>query len=182
MFEAVNRPHAEIVFEKMIAGLIETREEFRGEIWLEVFILGGYTADSSEVRKISQWVKRIRPDRVQMNTVTRPPAERYAVTVSRSRLGSLARLFEPTAEVIADYRGAHERADFRASRNTVLHLLERRPCSLAELSQGLGIHRNEALKYIEELLAAKDIELVRSSNRTFYRASRSRREHGGGNP
>jgi wyosine [tRNA(Phe)-imidazoG37] synthetase (radical SAM superfamily) len=182
MFEAVNRPHAEISFERMLDGLIATREELLGGIWLEVFILGGYTADVLEVGKINEWVGRIKPDRVQINTVTRPPAESFAVAVHRSRLEELARLFEPEAEVIADSRGVHAQADFAATRDTVLQLLQRRPCSVDDVAEGLGIHRNEAVKYIEELLAAKRVETVRSSNRLFYRASHAPSQATGENP
>jgi len=171
MFEAVNRPHKDLSFEQMLEGLIALREDFSGDIWLEVFLLGGYTADVMEVEAISNWVRRITPNRVQLNTVTRPPAERFAVTVDQGKLAELAKLFDPEAEVIADFRGVHAQADFAATRETVLQLLERRPCSLEDIAEGLGIHRNEAIKYIEELLAAKRIETVRSSNRVFYRAS-----------
>jgi len=163
------------------AVLDEVKEEFPGEIWLEVFILGGYTADALEAGKIDQWVRRIKPGRVQINTVTRPPAESFAVAVNRGRLEELARLFEPEAEVIADFRGVHAQADFTATRDTVLQLLERRPCSLDDVAEGLGIHRNEAVKYIEELLASGSIEAVRSSNRVYYRVSPVPSQATGGN-
>lgn len=171
MFEAVNRPAPGLGFDQMVEGLIAMREEFSGAFWLEVFILGGYTADVSEIGNINACVKRIKPDRVQINTVTRPPAESFAFAVNRPRLEGLARLFTPEAEVIADFRAVHAQADFAATRETVLQLLERRPCSVDDLAEGIGIHRNEAVKYVEELLATKHIEVVRSSNCIFYRAS-----------
>lgn len=170
MFEAVNRPHAGIAFEQMIEGLAAMRGDFPGALWLEVFILGGYTADNEEVKKIAEWAKRIQPDKIQLNTVTRPPAESFAFAVDKVRLETLARLFTPEAEVIADFRGVHGQSDFAATKDTVLQLLERRPCSLEDVAEGLGIHRNEAVKYIEELLAGKRIEAVRSAKRVYYRA------------
>jgi len=182
LFEAVNRPHAGVSFEQMIEGLIAMREEFSGAIWLEVFILGGYTADVSEIGRINEYAKRIKPDRVQINTVTRPPAESFAVAVNRARIEELAPLFEPEAEVIADFRGVHAQTDFAATRDTVLQLLKRRPCSVEDLAEGLAIHRNEVVKYIEELLAGERIEPVKSSNRVFYRASHLQPQAAGENP
>jgi wyosine [tRNA(Phe)-imidazoG37] synthetase (radical SAM superfamily) len=170
MFEAVNRPHPAISFEQMLDGLVSLRQIVQGAYWLEVFILGGYTADSDECRKIAACVERIKPDRVQLNTVTRPPAERYAAAVERHRLGDLAGLFTPRAEVIADYHGIHQQPRFAATRDNVLQMLERRPCSLDDIAEGLGIHRNEAVKYVEELLSRQDIEAVRSPQRIYYRA------------
>lgn len=170
LFEAVNRPAPKLSFDCMIEGLIALREEFSGMMWLEVFILGGYTAEVSEVNKINTWAKYIRPDRIQLNTATRPPAESFAIAVNQDRLEDLARLFEGKADVIADFLGVHGHTEFTATRETVLHLLERRPCSLDDIAEGLGIHRNEAVKYVEELLAKKEIESTRTENRTFYRA------------
>jgi len=138
------------------------------------------TADTLEVESINKWVGHIRPDCVQLNTVTRPPAASFAATVSRDKLEDFAGLFEPKAEVIADYRGVHAQSEFVATRDTVLQLLERRPCSLDDVADGLGIHRNEALKHVEELLATKRIENVRTASRIFYRASDSSASGKGG--
>lgn len=181
MFEAVNRPAAGLGFDQMVEGLIAMREEFSGTIWLEVFILGGHTADVSEIGKINGCVTRIKADQVQINTVIRPPAESFAFAVNRPRLEELAQLFTPEAEVIADFRAAHAQTDFAATRDTVLQLLERRPCSVDDIAEGIGIHRNEAVKYVEELLAAKHIAVVRSSNHIVFRASHAQRQITGEN-
>jgi len=53
-------------------------------------MLAGYTAISAEAQKRAECVRRIAPDRVQLNTVTRPPAEDYAMAVDRQRLEELA--------------------------------------------------------------------------------------------
>ena len=171
MFKAVNRPHPSVRFDEMLDGLIALRQAHPGPYWLEVFIIGGYTDDEAEVNMMADCVKRIRPDRVQLNTVTRPPAETFATTVPRLRLDALADRFTPAAEVIADYRGVHAQAGFTATRDTVLEMLERRPCSLDDIAEGLGIHVNEAVKYLEELLAEARIEAVRSAERVFYRVT-----------
>jgi wyosine [tRNA(Phe)-imidazoG37] synthetase (radical SAM superfamily) len=169
IFEAVNRPHPEILFERMLEGLKRLRKEFRGEYWLEVFITGGYTGILPEVEKIAKYAKDIGPDRIQLNTVTRPPAEEYAFKVSRQQLEEYAKLFDPVAEVIADYHGTHSAPDFSAARENVMELLQRRPCTLDDIAAGLGIHRNEAVKHIEELLARKETETVLSGDKTYYK-------------
>ncbi|MCD6287955.1 MAG: radical SAM protein, partial [Candidatus Hydrogenedentes bacterium] len=86
MFAAVNRPRQDITFDRLLEGLVEFREQFTGKLWLEVFLLAGYTADTSEVRRIAKHIEVIRPDRVQLNTVARPPAETFALPVTQERL------------------------------------------------------------------------------------------------
>jgi wyosine [tRNA(Phe)-imidazoG37] synthetase (radical SAM superfamily) len=168
MFHAVNRPHESISFDRMLEGLIAFREEYYGEYWLEVFLLAGHTVIDSEIRKIVECVNRIKPDRVQLNTATRPTAEDYAVMVDRGRMGDLAKRFNPPAEVIADYRGVHAQSDFKAGRESVLEMIRRRPCSLDDVAAGLGMHRNEAIKYIEELDAAGLLTKQSSGGKLFY--------------
>ena len=168
MFQAVNRSHESISFDTMLEGLIALREEYYGEYWLEVFLLAGHTAMDSEVGKIAECVRRIKPDRVQLNTATRPTAEDYAVMVDRGRMGDLAARFDPQAEVIADYHGVHAQSDFKSRQDHVLEMIQRRPCSLEDIADGLDMHRNEAIKYIEELDANGLIEKRSSGGKLFY--------------
>ena len=44
MFQYVNRPHRDISFERMIAGLSDFVRVYPGPVWLEVFLLAGVTA------------------------------------------------------------------------------------------------------------------------------------------
>jgi wyosine [tRNA(Phe)-imidazoG37] synthetase (radical SAM superfamily) len=178
MFDAVNRPHEDISFDKMLGGLIEFRRAFTGQYWLENFLLGGYTADASELADLAGSVGRIQPDRVQLNTVTRPPAENFAVGVPRARMDEFARLFTPCGEVIADYHNVHEQKDFTASQAEVLNMLRRRPCSIQDIAGGLGMHQNEVVKYTEELMAQGKIVYTLTGGRLFYKISDSASEAG----
>jgi wyosine [tRNA(Phe)-imidazoG37] synthetase (radical SAM superfamily) len=168
MFRAVNRPHESTSFKQMLEGLIAFREEYYGEYWLEVFLLAGHTAVESEAHKIIDCVARIKPDRVQLNTATRPTAEDYAVMADRGRMLDLAAKFDPPAEVVADYHGVHAESDFKAGRDSVLEMIQRRPCSLEDIADGLGMHRNEVLKYIEELDASGLLRKRSPAGKTFY--------------
>lgn len=100
-FHAVNRPAGDVPFEKLIEGLVALRRDFRGPIWLEVFLVDGLTTGEDEIRRIGQYVERIRPDRIQLNTVDRPAAEPYVRAVPRRRLKEIAELLGPSCEVIS---------------------------------------------------------------------------------
>ena len=92
-------------------------------------------------------VDLINPDRVQLNTVSRPPAESYAVGASRDRMLGLASMFSPPAEVICDFEAMYEQPEFPAGLGDVPEMLRRRPCSIDDIANGLGIHRAQAMKY-----------------------------------
>jgi wyosine [tRNA(Phe)-imidazoG37] synthetase (radical SAM superfamily) len=169
-FQTINRPAPEISFETMLEGLIAFRQEFKNPYWLEILLLDGINADGEPLEHLIRCASAIAPDRIQLNTATRPPAEKYAVQVSQTRLNEIATQFNPPAEIIADYRGVHAQTDFVIQKTTILEMLSRRPCTLDDVADGLGIHRNEAIKYIEELKTANLLEIRKSGEQTFYSA------------
>jgi wyosine [tRNA(Phe)-imidazoG37] synthetase (radical SAM superfamily) len=169
MFRVVNRPHEQISFEKMLDGLVAFREEFPGEYWLEVMVVGGYTDTPAQIAKLADCVDRIQPDRVQLNTVTRPPAEEQATAVTPEQLSEFCSLFRQPAEVIADFRGIHQESEFKSGRKEVLAMLQRRPCSVEDIAVGLAMHQNEVLKYVEELRAQGAVECSRRRDKLYYR-------------
>jgi wyosine [tRNA(Phe)-imidazoG37] synthetase (radical SAM superfamily) len=178
LFQTVNRPHRSISFKQMLDGLITFRQQYHGQYWLEVFLLDGKTATDREARMIAEAVGRIKPDRVQLNTATRPTAEESAVMVDRQRMEDLAKLFNPSAEVIADYRRVHAQSDFAAGREAVLEMIQRRPCTQEDIAAGLGMHRNEVIKYIEELNTKELLEKHTSGDKLFYRGKRDPKKPG----
>ena len=187
LFTYVNRPHPAISFEQMLEGLIRfrvggwtagsrLRERFKQQLWLEVMLLGGVTSGEKEVGAIASCAERIGPDRIQVNTVVRPPAEIYATPIPFDRLSQLARMFTPEAEVIARFR--QERRGKIASADTaaILALLSRRPCTSEDVEAGLGVHVMEALKRLEALIAAGKVSTVATGGRNFYTLTGSERD------
>jgi wyosine [tRNA(Phe)-imidazoG37] synthetase (radical SAM superfamily) len=155
----------------MVAGLIDFRRMYRGQYWLEVFVLGNYGAIAADFERLAKYVRLIKPDRVQLNTVTRPPAEISAMGASRERLEQIALKFNPPAEIIADYRGVHSQDEFTLGREDVLSLLQRRPCSVDDVAAGLGMHRNEAVKYLAELEAEDLVERSFTAGKPYFKTS-----------
>jgi wyosine [tRNA(Phe)-imidazoG37] synthetase (radical SAM superfamily) len=128
-FVGVNRPHPELDLATVVDGLVAFRDEYRGQLWLEVMLLAGLTGTRDAAAAIARLAVRVRPDRIHLNTVVRPPAERSAEPVPAAELERLAELFEPCAEVIAD-RNPPERSRLTAARGEILPLLRRRPTRL----------------------------------------------------
>jgi len=118
-YEWVNRPHPSLRFEQLIEGQKALREQFQGELWLEVFLVNGINSTSTAVEKMAAIAAEIRPDRIHLNTAVRPPVEDFAASVPQERLASLADIFRPRAEVIAHFKGATpgRRQAFQPSRD-----------------------------------------------------------------
>lgn len=169
-FEFINRPHPDITFERLVEGLQVFRREFTGKYWLEVMLLDGYTSLPPQVRQLADWTRRIRPDKVQLNTPVRPPTEEYAMAVPPERLSELARMFDSPAEVVADYHVQRNPIESTVPTEAALALLQRRPCTLQDVAQGLGVKPSEVVKLLTDLEAQEKVSIERRGSKHFYRA------------
>ena len=168
-FQRINRPHPGLTLEKHVQGLAALRDEFPGEIWLEVFLLAGINSADSDVQKLKEQIERIRPDRIQLNTAVRPPAEEFARPVPEARLEQIREMLGPAAEVIADIEALRKAPEMKATTQDVLELLRRRPCTLDDIASGLCVHLDEAVEYVRQLLKEGKLVEVREGTRTFFR-------------
>ncbi|MBN1946894.1 MAG: radical SAM protein [Bradymonadales bacterium] len=173
-FARVNRPHRRIEFEKMTEGLITFAEEYRGAIWLEVFVVGGFTDSAEAVEKIAAIAEKMHPERVQLNTVSRPPAEDSALAVSAKALEQIRAQFSGTCEVIAEER-QFEPTDSPGPTDIeeeILVLLSRRPCTVDGIATGLELRPNEVIKALDLLCQKGAVRTERRGESLFYERAR----------
>ena len=152
LFERVNRPHSSLHFEDIVEGLIEFRRVYTGKIWLEVFLLDGISTTDEQILKLKDMAHCAAPDRIQLNTVARPPCESIARPASAEALEHAAQMFGEKAEIIAEHPSAGIVATAAPDSADIVELLRRRPCTLDDLAAGLGTHRLEVVKRIDPLL------------------------------
>lgn len=172
LFRTINRPHPELCFAGVAAGLLQFGEQFRGRLWLEVLLLGGEAADAASVRPLAALAARLQPERVQLGTVVRPPAEPWAQEATPEELSAAQRLLGDRCEIIADYHPTAALTLPRAGEQAVLELLRRRPCRLEDLAAGLALHRNAVVKHVGHLLRAGQIGVEHRGGEAYYTALR----------
>ena len=54
----------------------------------------------------------------------------------------------------------------------IFQLLRRRPCSIDDVAAGLDMHRNEVIKYIEELSAENLLEESLTADKRYYQVAK----------
>lgn len=171
LFRYVNRPHPGIAFDRMVDGLVEFTRHFTGSVWLEVFLLGGVTGMTAEVKKIAVLAKKIRPARVQLNTVSRPPAEEFALAVPADQMKRFRKLFPEKTEVVFETGPQSPPASLtgKVTEADILALLSRRPCAIQGISTGLGMNASEASKRLHRLSQKGAVTLVKRDGTVFYK-------------
>lgn len=167
-FLKINRPHASLEFEEMANGLLEFRKIYSGEIWLEIFIVKGINDTESMIRKFKQWTDKFEPDKIHLNTAVRPTAEIDVHTVPENILNNFCKILGEKAEVVAPFKKQATNKKMIDTEKEILSMLGRRPCTLSDISSGLGLHQHEILKYVEPMITNKNIEVLHINGKIFY--------------
>lgn len=169
-FRRINRPHPGLDVARIIDGLINLREAYKGQIWLEVFILPGYNDNKSELTALKDAILKIRPDRVQLNTLDRPGTLPGLRSASREELERIADFWKlDMVEIVAAAPDREKIQSYRKDLETaILETIRRRPCTSDDLGKILGMHINEVNKYLDVLEAAGKVETARLERGIFY--------------
>lgn len=101
-FKLIDNPNKEIDFDKMVEGLIEFKKVFKGEYWLEIFLLKDINDNEVELDDIIKIVKRIKPDRIQLITATRRVANEKAKALSDEELKKIKKYFNSKCDIEID--------------------------------------------------------------------------------
>ena len=170
VFLKINRPPKTLTLDKYIQGLITFRKEFKGKIWLEIFILPEYNDNEKELIALKKAIVKINPDSVQLNTLDRPGIKDNLRSATKEELQKIIDFWKlDNVEIIS---APLERKDIQSYRKdaetAIIETIGRRPCTLDDLSKILGLHVNEINKYLDVLEAENKIEVVKLKRGIFY--------------
>lgn len=176
-FRFINRPHHSLNLSQILQGLKEFRREYPGQIWLEVMLCGGFNDDPKEIRRLREAIEEIGPDRIQLNTVVRPPAEDFAHPLSPKRLEEVRVLFGGQVEVLPRECQAPAFPVYGRVDAEVLSLLKRRPCSLGDLSRAFGVSEEAMEACLKELRRRGNVRCGCHHHRVFYRVRKDKEKY-----
>ncbi len=137
-FQTINRPHSGLSLDLLLSGLKALRQNFPGQIWLEVMILKGFNDSETELAALKRAIGVISPDRVQLNTAVRPGVEDYARPLNQDEMEAVAVYLGGGAEVIAASQSAATSAS-PCDDAVLVEMLARRPMTAADVARALGL-------------------------------------------
>jgi wyosine [tRNA(Phe)-imidazoG37] synthetase (radical SAM superfamily) len=168
VFMKINRPRPGFSIEKVIEGLVEFRKAFKGQIWLEILFCKGVNDGKEELLRMKKALDRIQPDRIHLNTVVRPPSEKWAVPLNQKEMEEIRAFFGEKASIISEFDRHPPVVSERDIKEEILRILKRRPLSLSDLSQGMGITRNELEAYLNPLIQEGKIQSRSFGDSIYY--------------
>jgi wyosine [tRNA(Phe)-imidazoG37] synthetase (radical SAM superfamily) len=175
ILKKINRAHPEITLKRLVQGMIKLREEFSGQIWLEIFVIDGMNDNHDQIGKISGYAGQIKPDRIHLNTAVRPPAEAFVKPVNHERLEELSVFFNSECSLIGSFeRNRQTRKKTKVcfkkdAGSEILEMLKRRPCSIEDLANGLNLENKELFRHVEKLINEKLIKTEIISGIVYYK-------------
>jgi wyosine [tRNA(Phe)-imidazoG37] synthetase (radical SAM superfamily) len=169
-YRAIHRPHADIELGMIIEGLKALRRDFRGFIFLEVVLLAGFNDSAREIEGLKQVIEEISPDRIQLNTVVRPPADSRALSLDTVRLEEIKNFFGDKAEIIADIPPEQRSQVFESYEDTILETARRRPMRAVDLANVLDLPLEDVEGLLEGLIGKGDLSVTGHGEETYYSA------------
>jgi wyosine [tRNA(Phe)-imidazoG37] synthetase (radical SAM superfamily) len=168
IFQRINRPYDGIEIGRIIEGLKDFGQKFNGKIWLEIMLVKGVNDKPDELIKIKDAVKQLKLDKMQLNTVTRPPSEELVRPLEKHEMLRIKELFGNKCEVIGEFvRKAKEffEGDIEPK---IMDIIKRRPVTILDISSLLGMHLNEAIKIMRTLEREHKVGFKTVRNIRYY--------------
>jgi len=174
IFKKILRPAVGITSEKIISGLVELRKEFDGEIILEIFIVPGINDSDTELENMRQACLKIKPDKIQINSLDRPGTEDYVMPSEQKKLESIKKIFIPLNVEIIGKPAENKILDkhYEDVVDAITATLGRRPSTLDDLVLTLGLKKAEVLKVTGSMLERGLLIEEKQSRGIFFRVSR----------
>ena len=139
VFLKVNRPHASLSFAQHVGGLIAFREEYDGELWVEVMLVHGLNDSEAALTDLAAVLRRARPDEVHINMPVRPPCEPWVKPAENRALRRAVTVFSEIAHVVRPVAGDFDLTGFDNVVDAILAVITRHPMSEAELVATLDL-------------------------------------------
>ncbi len=176
VFSRINRPQPSASLARIIAGLSAFRRAYTGQMWLEIMLVKGVNDSPAHIRALKKAIARIHPDKIQLNTVVRPPAEPEARPLSERELAAISRKIGPPCEVVASFSGRVSSLRLKQASLRILSFVRRRPATAADLKRTLGLDGKTLRAALAGLLRWGRIRKRPHAGRMFFEPASWREE------
>lgn len=167
-FKKIHRPHPGLKLADIIRGQKEIRKEYKNSLFLEVVFLSGLNDTEKEITGISEVIKDIQPDKVQLNTVVRPPSDPSAMSISNERLEEIKEYLGGNTEIIAGKPLKSRENIFDSKVEHLMEMVKRRPVTADDISKALNIKKDETERLVKGLKIKGRIQEQGHGESVFY--------------
>ncbi len=163
-FKRLDRPHKSVDLDKIIEGTKEFRQKFNALLIIEILVVRGINDNIEEFRALNEVLQQIKPDRIDIGTIDRPPAYRVE-PVDYHTLFELSQTIEnlPVAVVARKMNKAHPMS---LTDQQIVDLLARRPLTQEDITT---LFDQNTQNSFQKLLHNGVIKITKVGNVDFYK-------------
>lgn len=164
----IDRPHGSISFEKEINGLINFSNTYKGNLWIEIMLIDGFNSDKNSISNFKKLLRKIKYDRLYLNTPVRPPAENFVKTVSKSVMEYASK--ELGGISIDMLSSGFFFSEIKDSIEAILSIIRRHPMNQFELESFLQSRKiKDISKFIEKIEENNKVNVINYKGIKTYR-------------
>lgn len=167
-YRKIHRPHHDLVLSTVIEGMKKLRESYQGLLWLEVVLLKGLNDTENEISALKKIIDEISPDKIQLNTVVRPPSDPSARPLDMEHMENIKNIFGNKAEIITYRPLKQEGAEYESHLAAIVEMARRRPVSAVDISNVINLPLEEVESLLKGLVIKGSIERIEHSGNIFY--------------
>lgn len=176
VFRRVNRPHPRLELSVILEGLRAFRQEYLGSMHVEVVLVRGINDSREAIESLQAALDSLEPDRVELNTVVRPPAVQEIQGLDLDEMEEARRILGPErTEIIGVFTHRPSMGSDPDLQNRVLALVRRRPCSSDEMARSLGVALEELDCAVKKLQEDGKISRQQFGDRDFFVSKKGKR-------
>jgi len=165
IFKKIDRPHKSLNIENIINGLIEFSKTYSGELIIEILVVKGINDKEDEFEKLNEVLKLIKPHRVDVSSIDRPPAYRVE-GVDTERLFELSTKIQDQNIFIPTRKKLKFRIE-NLTKEELLTTLKKRPFSESDVK---NIFDERTQRIFNDLIKENLLEEVKVGGVKFYKA------------
>jgi len=174
-FQKLNRPAEGVHLAEVAEGIARFKRISDARMWLEIFIAEGVNDTRESAIRFRGLVRKIRPDKVQLNTLDRPGTEHDVGIPDQAVLRMMADTIGEAAEVelVGGRAAKQSEAAYLSTgeyNEKIIATVSSRPCTAGDLAETLGFNGPNLEACLRRMEKAGLISSEKGPRGTYYRA------------
>lgn len=178
-YNKINRPLEGQNINQFVDSLVNFSQGTKAVIWLEIFIIPNGNDSPESIQAFRDAVIRIKPDKIQLNTLDRPGTENCVQSPTQESIDIFVNALEDIAplEVIGKFKytsnSVFDNTTIEELTPRVVEMISRRPCTAEDIACSLSLPDEKVNQIFDNLVSLSLVEVEVVERGRFLRLKAS---------
>jgi wyosine [tRNA(Phe)-imidazoG37] synthetase (radical SAM superfamily) len=170
VFNKIMRPLPGVKSDTIIDSIALLRNEFKGKLCLEIFIIAGLNDTEDELFRLKEACIKIRPDEIHLNSLDRPGAEEWIKPSESGNMERIRKFFDPLpVKLVTKVPGGHRPADYYEEiENSILDVIEKKGSTPEDVAARLNMRLFDVLRALKNLQKKGSVNKIIKGDSAVY--------------